>query len=273
MIRLLLEIDRKIVEEYLERNHIETTFLIGNIKYFGLENNRELRRCGDYYGYFEGGQLKGILPFYNLGSCIPHYESEGAIPYFVKLMKERNFKFLLGMKKIIEPLYEEIKDFKTKAEVSDDVYYINKSFKEFKLRGIEIKNHYELDLNLVVDFLIEANMVGFQSKDYTKEEAIKSLNQRPVEEDCLFAIKDGKIVSTACIQTTTNKISQIGGVYTTPKERGKGYCKAVVSELCRRIIERGKIPTLMVRKDNVPAVKAYEALGFEFYDDYMIIEF
>lgn len=273
MIRKLFEIDRKIVEEYLKRNHIETTFLIGNIKYFGIENNKELRRCGDYYGYFEKGKLKGIIPFYNLGSCIPHYESDGAIPYFTELMKERDFKYLLGMRRIIEPLYENIKDFRPTSKASDDAYYINKNFKEFICSDIEIKSYYELDLDLAAEFLVEASKIGFGRDDASIEEAKNTLIQRPVEEDYLFAVKNGKIVATACIQTTTDEISQIGGVYTTPKERGKGYCKAIVSMLCRRIIERGKVPTLMVRKDNTPAVKAYEALGFEFYDDYRIIEF
>ncbi|MDO6354636.1 GNAT family N-acetyltransferase [Caloramator sp. CAR-1] len=272
MIRKLFEIDRKIVEEYLKRNHIETTFLIGNIKYFGIENNKELRRCGDYYGYFEKSELKGILPFYNLGSCIPHYESEGAIPYFVELMKDREFKYLLGMRRVIEPLYKNLKDVKSIGNISDDAYYINKNLIEFQCKDIEIKNYYELDLDLAAEFLVEASQIGFGRDDASVEEAKKTLVQRPVEEDYLFAIKDGKMVATACIQATTDEISQIGGVYTTPKERGKGYCKAVVSELCRIIIERGKIPTLMVRKNNTSAVKAYEALGFEFYDDYMIIE-
>lgn len=272
MIRQLFEIDRKIVEEYLKRNHIETTFLIGNIKYFGIENDKELRRCGDYFGYFEKGELKGIIPFYNLGSCIPHYESQGAITYFIELMKERDFKYLLGMRRIIEPLYENLKDVKSFRNVSDDAYYINKNLKEFQCKDIEIKNYYEIDLDLAAEFLVEASKIGFEREDASIEEAKKTLLQRAVEEDYLFAIKDGKIVATACIQTTTDEISQIGGVYTTPIERGRGYCKAIVSKLCRRIIERGKIPTLMVRKNNTSAVKAYEALGFEFYDDYMIIE-
>lgn len=97
--------------------------------------------------------------------------------------------------------------------------------------------------------------------------------QESVEEDYVFLIKDDKIVAQANIQTTTDEINQIGGVYTSEEERGKGYCKAVVSEICKRITARGKIPTLMVVKKNTPAVKAYSVLGFKHYDDYLIIEF
>jgi uncharacterized protein len=77
----------------------------------------------------------------------------------------------------------------------------------------------------------------------------------------------------ANIQTYTSKINQIGGVYTLPEYRGKGYCKAIVSELCKRILGRGKMPTLSVKNNNTPAVCAYQSIGFKYYDDYLIVKF
>ncbi|WP_291561459.1 MULTISPECIES: GNAT family N-acetyltransferase [unclassified Clostridium] len=68
-------------------------------------------------------------------------------------------------------------------------------------------------------------------------------------------------------------MSQIGGVFTLPEVRGNGYAKAMVSKICDNIIAREKIPTLMVSNANVPAVKAYKSLGFDFYDDYLMVEF
>lgn len=272
MLRLLYENDRATILDYLERNHIECTFLIGNVNNFGIENDKTVRRCGDYLGYFEGKDLKGILAFYNLGSCIPHFESEGAVPEFVELMKEREFKHLLGMRRIIGPLYEGIKEYKTILEYSDDSYFINDNFKPFCLPDVKIKSASELDIDDVIDFVTEAREKGFGEKQ-TRESAHKTLTQRADDEDFIFLVSNGKIASQACIQTTTSKINQIGAVYTTESQRGKGYCKAIVSELCRIIMGRGKIPTLMVTKSNTPAVKAYTSLGFRYYDDYNLIHF
>ena len=84
---------------------------------------------------------------------------------------------------------------------------------------------------------------------------------------------DNKLVAQACIQTFTDNSNQIGAVYSLEEERGKGYAKAAVSELCERIIGRGKLPTLIVSKQNPPALNAYKALGFEHYSDYLIIKF
>ena len=113
---------------------------------------------------------------------------------------------------------------------------------------------------------------GFNNKS-TKEEVTNVLKYKSEEEDFIFLLKDNEIVAQACIQTTTSMLSQIGAVFTPFEQRNKGYCKAVVSEICSRIVSRGKTPTLMVRKDNIPAVKAYCSLGFEYYEDYLIIKF
>ncbi|HEY8362358.1 MAG TPA: GNAT family N-acetyltransferase [Tissierellaceae bacterium] len=272
MIRLLKHADKQIILGYLERNEIETSFLYSNIVEFGVENRKDIRRCADYYGFFDCEVLKGIIPFYNLGSCIPHYEVEDAVPLFAELMKQRKFEFLLGMHRVIKPLYEEVKAYKKTESYDESLYFINRSFKPFVLDGMNFIDAREIICDKVVDFIIDARMKGF-NEVVTREDVRKSLIQRGKEEDFIVAEKNGKIVAQACVQTYTPRINQIGGVYTAEEERRKGYCKAIVSELCRRIIARGKIPTLSVKKKNIPAVKAYTAVGFEPYGDYLIIRF
>lgn len=270
MIRLLTQSDKQIILEYLERNEIETSFLYANIIGFGIENRKGIRRCADYYGFFDGEVLKGILPFYNLGSCTPHYEVDDAVPLFAELMKKRNFEFLLGMYKIIRPLYVEIKAYKEIQAYDESSYFINKNFKPFILDGVNFINANKVNSDEVVNFIVDANAKGF-NQIVARKDIRKSLTLRGEEEEFIIAEKDGKLVAQACVQTYTPQINQIGGVYTAEDERNKGYCKAIVSELCRRIIARGKIPTLSAKKKNIPAVKAYTAIGFEPYDDYLII--
>lgn len=272
MIRLLTQADKKMILEYLERNELETSFLYANVIEFGVDNMRDIRRCADYYGFFYGEALKGILPFYNLGSCIPHYEVDDAVPLFAGLMKKRNFEFLLGMYKVIKPLYEEVKDYKEIQAYNESSYFINRNFKPFILDGVKFIDANRVSSEDVVDFIAEARTNGFKQVT-TREDIRKSLIQRGEEEEFIIAEKDGRMVAEACVQTYTPKINQIGSVYTTDLERGKGYCKAIVSEMCRRIIAKDKVPTLSVKKDNIPAVKAYTALGFEHYDDYLIVRF
>lgn len=271
MIRLLTQSDKEKIMDYIGRNELETSFLYANVIEFGIDNNPDMRRCGDYYGFFEGEELRGILPFYNLGSCIPHYERIEAVPFFAEIMIKRDFKFLLGMRKLVKPLYEEIKNYKKIGEYSESSYFINRNFKPFKLEGVSFIDAVGATEDKIVDFVLEGRIKGFNQAT-SREDIKKSLSQKGKEEDFIIAQKDGKLVAQAGIQTYTPKINQIGSVYTPEEERGKGYAKAIVSEICKRIIERGKMPTLMVNKDNTPAVRAYNALGFEHYDDYLIVK-
>lgn len=272
MIRLLTQADKGMVLEYLARNEIETSFLYANVIEFGMDNNPDIRRCGDYYGYFEGKALKGILPLYNLGSCIPHYELDAAVPLFADIMKERYFEFLLGMQKHIKPLYDAIKDYKEVESFSESSYFVNKNFKPLTLEGVKFVNANGRFTEEAAAFILQARQKGF-GQDTTIEEVKRSLVQRGEEEEFLVMEKYGRMVAQACIQTYTPAISQIGAVYTAEEERGKGYAKAIVSEMCRRIIAKGKIPTLTVKKNNTPAVRAYTALGFAHYDDYLIVRY
>lgn len=258
--------------DYLKQNEFDTTLIIGNVKQFGIDNDKNIRRCGDYYGYIENHKLQGVIAFYNLGNCITHYESVNSIQYFSDIIKEKNVNNLLGMSKYILPLYEKIKDYKKIKEFSNYSYLVNKNFKSYRSKDAVVVSSESVNIDAAIEFIIEANKIGF-SKELTQEEAFKTIKERSAEEEEVFVIRDGKIAAKASILGCTDNVCQIGGVYTAVEYRGNGYCKASVSELCRRAIKRGKIPSLMVRKDNIPAIKAYTSLGFEHYEDNIIISF
>jgi ribosomal protein S18 acetylase RimI-like enzyme len=270
LLRQLNEWDGLSIFEYLYRNEEEAAFLIGNAQQFGIMNRRNMLRCGDYFGYFEGDTIKGIIAFYNLGSCIPHYESIGAIPYFSQLMIMKRFGMLLGVDRLIRPLFQAINRYKALREVEECKYCVNNNFKPFTLEGIDFVDvSKESDIS-AISFVRKAYLRGFGA-ERTIEDTTLLLSQRNEEEEFVILSKDNNLVAQACIQAFTDTTNQIGAVYTLEEERGKGYAKAVVSELCDRIIQRGKLPTLIVNKNNSAALNAYKAIGFEEREDYLII--
>ena len=270
MLRQLNEWDRPIIFDYLQRNEEESAFIIGNALQCGIMNRRNILRCGDYFGYFEGNDLRGVIAFYNLGTCIPHNESTGAIPYFSQLMIMRRFSMLIGKDQIIRPLFETIRHYKSISEFEECSYCVNSNFMPFKLEGVEFLNVTGDNDMDILSFVRKAYLRGFGA-ERTIEGTKLLLSQKNEEEEFVILSKDNKLLAQACIQTFTDNTNQIGAVYTLEEERGKGYGKAVVSELCDRIISKGKLPTLIVNKQNAPALNAYKALGFEHRDDYLII--
>ncbi len=270
MLRQLNEWDRPVIFDYLQRNEEEAAFLIGYASKCGIMNRSGILRCGDYFGYFEGNVLRGVIAFYNLGNCIPHYESIGAVPYFSHLMAIRKYSMVIGKERIIRPLFEAIRNYMPIREFEECSYCVNSNFKPFKLEGAEFLDvTRDSDMN-IISFVRTAYLRGFGA-ERTIEGTRLLLSQKSNEEEFIVLSKDNKLVAQACIQAFTDNTEQIGAVYTLEEERGKGYAKAVVSELCERIIRKGKLPTLIVNKQNTPALNAYKAIGFEHRDDYLIL--
>jgi predicted GNAT family acetyltransferase len=162
--------------------------------------------------------------------------------------------------------------YKPLKELEECYYLANNNFKPYKLEGASFVTVLEDNDMSVVSFVRKAYLRGFETERSIEDTRV-FLSQRNPEEDIIILSKDNKLLSQACVQTFTDNTNQIGAVYTLEEERGKGYAKAVVSELCERIVSRGKLPTLIVNKYNMPALNAYKALGFEQHDDYLIIRF
>jgi ribosomal protein S18 acetylase RimI-like enzyme len=73
---------------------------------------------------------------------------------------------------------------------------------------------------------------------------------------------DGKLVAMAGERLKVPGYTEVSAVCTHPDHIGKGYARVLMTEIMRRIRERGETPMLHVREDNTRAVELYERLGF-----------
>ncbi len=74
--------------------------------------------------------------------------------------------------------------------------------------------------------------------------------------------REGKLVAMAGERLKVPGHTEISAVCTNPDHTGKGYAQALMTELVRRINDRGETPFLHVRQQNTRAVAIYEKLGF-----------
>lgn len=72
----------------------------------------------------------------------------------------------------------------------------------------------------------------------------------------------GKLVAMSGQRLKVPGYAEVSAVCTHPDHTGKGYAGVLMSEVMRRIRERGEIPMLHVREDNLRAIELYERLGF-----------
>ncbi|HYM76341.1 MAG TPA: GNAT family N-acetyltransferase [Candidatus Dormibacteraeota bacterium] len=72
----------------------------------------------------------------------------------------------------------------------------------------------------------------------------------------------GKLVAMAGERLKVPGYTEVSAVCTHPDHVGKGYAQVLMSEVMRRIRERGEKAFLHVRSDNTRAVRIYERLGY-----------
>jgi GNAT superfamily N-acetyltransferase len=77
-----------------------------------------------------------------------------------------------------------------------------------------------------------------------------------------LAASSGSLVAAASTTAETDHAAMIGGVWTLPAARNRGYGTAVVAVLCRELIDEGRVPYLFYLIDNAPAAHIYAANGF-----------
>ena len=77
-------------------------------------------------------------------------------------------------------------------------------------------------------------------------------------------IEDGRVLFKAEIAAVTPYACQVQGVYVDPERRGEGLATAGMAAVVEHALrEIAPVVSLYVNEHNLPARRAYEAVGFE----------
>jgi uncharacterized protein len=79
----------------------------------------------------------------------------------------------------------------------------------------------------------------------------------------IVRVQDGIITSKCEFSAVSDDAVQLMGVWTHPQFRRRGLSRATLREVCGHLFRRGKNVTLFVNDFNIPAIKLYEAIGFQ----------
>ena len=73
---------------------------------------------------------------------------------------------------------------------------------------------------------------------------------------------EGKLIAMAGERLKVPGHTEVSAVCTHPDHTGRGYARVLMTEIMRRIRDRGETPFLHVRGDNTRAIDLYKRLGF-----------
>ncbi|MCF7852524.1 MAG: GNAT family N-acetyltransferase [Simkaniaceae bacterium] len=109
--------------------------------------------------------------------------------------------------------------------------------------------------------LIEQNIPLDLSDDQLKDEF-----QGKSHKGMVWGVfQDKQLISIGELNAKTHDLSVVGGVYTEPSFRRKGFAKLLMKRIITdvKLNQQGKKMILFARETNEPAQKLYQSLGFE----------
>lgn len=74
-------------------------------------------------------------------------------------------------------------------------------------------------------------------------------------------VKDGRYVAKGGTNAQGKRYAQLGGVFTVPSERKKGYATQLMRHVAYELHRQGKDIVLFAKKDNTAALRLYEKIG------------
>jgi GNAT superfamily N-acetyltransferase len=94
-----------------------------------------------------------------------------------------------------------------------------------------------------------------------------------IAEDCVWvAVADDTLLSLSAFNASLPDIVQLGGIYTPPALRGRGYAKVAVAASLVAARQRGASRAILFTK-NPNAARTYEAVGFRRTGSYALVLF
>ena len=112
---------------------------------------------------------------------------------------------------------------------------------------------------LRLDYLVEEGFVN----DLTEQQLMDQFLAKAKKKIIWGLFVNNTLVSIADLNAKALDLGQVGGVYTAPIFRQKGYCKLVMQQLLRDAKEMHKIRKMIIftKEHNFPAQKLYSSLG------------
>ncbi len=275
MRRLLHKPDIGMLTAFLMREETANTFLLGNLLYYGIEDDPRIMRCGDYWGFFTEDKLTGVVAFFNNSQCMVYYTDDSVVRPMCDEIAGNPIRLVLGSERCVKPMAPLLRNIPGRMVVHRQLFMDHDghmpviqtpplAYEDVRRKGYN---------RLVQDFIIRCMKEGF-GYNISRSTVKRLLKEKTEFEPYLLAAAGGKYVAQAHIQTRTPGYCQVGGVCTLPEERHRGYARAVLGEmLCHIATDGGRRPCLVVNEDNASARRLYDSMGFRESGRLMLVDY
>ena len=280
MIRILKPGDETALETFLLSCVESSMFLIGNMRTSGLIDNGQAY-TGTYAAAFEGERVIGV---------VAHYWNQTLVfqaPFHLESLwraavetSQRPIGGLIGPNDQVNAAKEALKVDESRIQLDEieklyslrlEDLLVPDGLSSGRVSGRRIAPR---DLELITRWTVAYSIEAIGKKDSPQLwEKCRTSVERSLEEGRTWVLEDrGEPVAYSSFNTAIKEAVQVGGVWTPPELRRRGYGRSVVAaSLLDARLEGVKKAILFTGESNVAAQKAYAALGFQQIGDYRLV--
>ena len=281
LVRLLGPDDRATLDGFLLEHADSSLFLRSNLYAAGIvDEGRPLQ--GTYVGAFDGGVLVGVAAHCWNGNIL--LQAPRHLEDVVRAAVSLSGRELLG---VVGP-WEQVCGVRGALEMpeppvfqSEDVLYalaLDDLVRPSSLDAPDVRFRATRDAD--VDFVIEwriayaTETLHAKPGDVLYDEARTDVERLHATGSAFVLEHAGRTVSFTAFNARLPDVVQIGGVFTPPSLRSRGYARAAVAgSLVAAAAEGVRRAVLFTGRDNRAAQRAYGSLGFRRVGDYGLVRF
>ncbi len=116
----------------------------------------------------------------------------------------------------------------------------------------------------------DVEILGARDTVEQRQRSATFLDAQIADGHAWVAVDRGRIVSLSAFNASLPDIAQLGGIYTPPELRGRGYAKVAVATSLLAARDRGASRAVLFTP-NPNAARAYEAVGFRRLGEYALV--
>lgn len=278
-LRVLGADDRERLEAFLRKHRDTSMFLRSNARQAGLiYSGKRLEAL--YMGAFQSGDLVGVAAHgWNGMLLLQSPEQTEVVARAAVEASRRPVSGLAGPARQVRATRRALNldEVPATLEEDEDLYALDLPgwVMPDVLQGgtVTCRPPLPSERDTLIDWRVgyEVETLGRQETDALRAQATEWMDGYITDGAAWVAAASGKPVSL-CINVRMPDIVQLGGVYTPPAERGRGYARAVVAH---SVLASKRLGTerAVLFTSNPNAVRTYEAVGFRRAGDFGLVLF
>jgi RimJ/RimL family protein N-acetyltransferase len=283
MIRVLQPGDEEALKTFLQPRIESSMFLVGNLQAAGLLDNGRPHQ-GTYAAVFEQEQIVGVAALFWNGSLILQAAVEllDGLWQTAVAAAPRPMLGVLGPQQQVQAVLDSLKIMPAAIQLDEPENLYSLHLADLRVpaklqsgewRGRRVQHE---DIALLTRWMVGYGLEALGETDSPELWQQKRTSvQRNLERGRTWILEEqGQPVSTSSFNTTTAEIVQVGGVWTPPDLRRRGYGRGAVAASLLAVRDEGvRKAILFTGEENIPAQRAYVTLGFRQIGEYRITLF